>query len=163
VLSYTGSYYSNIRDYQKGRPQTARPESLKLYKQWGEDLEQFIDRSPKWGGGTSYRGFTTSPERFEKLMADMVSGKELDMGGTSSWSTKKSIAEKFSWTDDTVGRYQVILECYGQNRGTSIQAVSRFFAEEEVLVSRHARYKIIGTRQEGSLTVFEVEEVSNGW
>lgn len=163
VLSYTGSYYSNIRDYQKGRPQTARPASLKLYKQWGEDLEQFIDRSPKWGGGTSYRGFTTSPERFEKLMADMVSGKELDMGGTSSWSTKKSIAEKFSWTDDMVGRYQVILECYGQNRGTSIQAVSRFFAEEEVLVSRHARYKITGTRQEGSLMIFKVEEVSNGW
>ncbi len=162
IDSYTGSYYPDIRNYQKGLLQTARPASLERYKQWGEDLEQFIDRSPKWGGGATYRGFSTSPERFEKLMADMVSGKELDMGGTSSWSAKKSVAEKFSETSLT-GHYPVILECPGQNRGTSIRAVSRFLEEEEVLVSRHARYKIIGTRQEGSLMIFEVEEVSNGW
>jgi len=162
IDSYSGSYYSDIRNHQKGRLQTARPASLERYKQWGEDLEQFIDRSPKWGGGTTYRGFSTSPERFEKLMTDMVSGKELDMGGTSSWSTKKSMATKFSETS-MAGHYPVILECPGQNRGTSIRAVSRFLEEDEVLVSRHARYKITGTRQEGSLMIFEVEEVSHGW
>jgi len=160
---YSGSHYSDIRNYQKGRLQTARPASLERYKQWGEDLEQFIDRSPKWGGGATYRGFSTSPERFEKLMADMVSGKELDMGGTSSWSTKKSMAEQFSGIGGGAGYYPVILECTGQNRGTSIRAVSSFLEEDEVLVSRYARYKIRGTRQEGSLMIFEVEEVSNGW
>lgn len=162
IDSYSDMYYSSIRDYQKGRPQNARPETLEKYKQWGEDLEQFIDRSPKWGGGTTYRGFTTSQERFEKLMADMVSGKELDMGGTSSWSSQKSVAEKFS-SSRRGGRYSVILECPGQNRGTSIRAVSSFLEEDEVLVSRQARYKITGTRQEGSLMIFEVDEVSNGW
>lgn len=162
IDSYSDMHYAFIRDYQKGRPQNARPSTLEKYKQWGEDLEQFIDSSPKWGGGTTYRGFTTSQERFEKLMADMVSGKELDMGGTSSWSTQKSIAEKFS-SSRRGGRYSVILECPGQNRGTSIRAVSSFLEDDEVLVSRHARYKITGTRQEGSLMIFEVEEVSNGW
>lgn len=162
IDAYSDVYYTSIRDYQKGRPQNAQPSTLEKYKQWGEDLEQFIDRSPKWGGGTTYRGFTTSQERFEKLMADMVSGKELDMGGTSSWSTQKSVAEKFS-SSRRGGRYSVILECPGQNRGTSIRAVSTAREEDEVLVSRHARYKITGTRQEGSLTIFEVEEVSNGW
>lgn len=162
IDSYSDMHYASIRDYQKGRPQNARPSTLEKYKQWGEDLEQFIDSSPKWGGGTTYRGFTTSQERFEKLMADMVSGKELDMGGTSSWSTQKSIAEKFS-SSRRGGRYSVILECPGQNRGTSIRAVSSFLEDDEVLVSRHARYKITGTRQEGSLMIFEVEEVSNGW
>lgn len=162
VESYSSSYYTDIRNYQKGRPQNASQRKLDRYKQWGEDLEQFIAQSPKWGGGTTYRGFSTSPERYEKLLADMASGKELDMGGTSSWSTSKVQAEKFAklngWDD-----YSVIIECKGPNRGTSIRALAAYPDEDEVLVSRHARYKITGTRQEGSFMIFEVEEVSNGW
>ena len=163
VRSYSGNYYTEIRNYQKGRLQNASQADLDRYKQLGEDLEQFIDQSPKWGGGTTYRGFSTSPERYEKLLADMASGKELDMGGTSSWSTNRSKAEQFSASESGLDDWQVVLECKGPNRGTSIRAVSIYTEEDEVLVSRLARYKITGTRQEGSFTIFEVEEVSNGW
>ena len=93
----------------------------------------------------------------------MASGKELDMGGTSSWSTNRSKAEQFSSSDAGIDDWLVVLECKGPNRGTSIRAVSRYTEEDEVLVSRLARYKITGTRQEGSFAIFEVEEVSNGW
>lgn len=163
IRSYSGNYYTEIRNYQKGRLQNASQADLDRYKQLGEDLEQFIAQSPKWGGGTTYRGFHTSPERYEKLLADMASGKELDMGGTSSWSTNRSKAEQFSASGSGLDDWQVVLECKGPNRGTSIRALSIYTAEDEVLVSRLARYKITGTRQEGSFTIFEVEEVSNGW
>ncbi len=163
IMSYSSDYYTAIRNYQKGRPQNASQADLDRYKQWGEDLEQFIAQSPKWGGGATYRGFHTSPERYEKLLADMASGKELDMGGTSSWSTNRSKAEQFSSSRSGLDDWQVVLECKGPNRGTSIRALSRYSHEDEVLVSRLARYKITGTRQEGSFTIFEVEEVSNGW
>ena len=163
VRSYLGNYYTEIRNCQKGRPQNAIQADLDRYKQLGEDLEQFIAQSPKWGGGTTYRGFHTSPERYEKLLADMASGKELDMGGTSSWSTNRSKAEQFSSSGAGIDDWLVVLECKGPNRGTSIRAVSRYTDEDEVLVSRQARYKITGTRQEGSFAIFEVEEVSNGW
>ena len=163
VRSYSGNYYTEIRNYQKGRPQNASQADLDRYKQLGEDLEQFIAQSPKWGGGTTYRGFHTSPERYEKLLADMASGKELDMGGTSSWSTNRSKAEQFSSSGAGIDDWLVVLECKGPNRGTSIRALSNYTEEDEVLVSRQARYKITGTRQEGSFAIFEVEEVSNGW
>jgi hypothetical protein len=163
ISSYSGNYYTEIRNYQKGRTGHASQADLDRYKQLGEDLEQFIAQSPKWGGGTTYWGFSTSPERYEKLLADMASGKELDMGGTSSWSTKRSKAEQFSSSGAGLDDWQVVLECKGPNRGTSIRAVSNYTEEDEVLVSRHARYKITGTRQEGSFTIFEVEEVSDGW
>ena len=163
VRSYSGNYYTEIRNYQKGRQQNASQADLDRYKQLGEDLEQFIAQSPKWGGGTTYRGFHTSPERYEKLLADMASGKELDMGGTSSWSTNRSKAEQFSSSDAGIDDWLVVLECKGPNRGTSIRALSIYTEEDEVLVSRQARYKITGTRQEGSFAIFEVEEVSNGW
>lgn len=160
---YSGPFYKEIRDCQKGREMNVRASTLDTYKRWGEDLEQFIAQSPKWGGGTTYRGFSTSPERYEKLLADMASGKELDMGGTSSWSTRRSKAEQFSGSGAGLDDWQVVIECKGPNRGTSIRAVSAYTEEDEVLVSRQARYKITGTRQEGSFTIFEVEEVSNGW
>ena len=163
VRSYSGNYYTEIRNCQKGRPQNASQADLDRYKQLGEDLEQFIAQSPKWGGGTTYRGFHTSPERYEKLLADMASGKELDMGGTSSWSTNRSKAEQFSSSGAVIDDWLVVLECKGPNRGTSIRALSNYTEEDEVLVSRQARYKITGTRQEGSFAIFEVEEVSNGW
>lgn len=127
-----------------------------------DNLEKFIADSPKWGGPPTYRGFTTSPERYEKLLADMASGKELSLNGPASWSTEKAEAKDFA-KQGGLDDYSVVLECKGQNRGTSIKALSAFPSEDEVLVSRQARYKITGTRQEGSFTIFEVEEVSNGW
>lgn len=167
IQSYTGEEYSNIRNYQKGRATLAdyTPSTLDQWRRWGDSLEAFIDKSPKWAGSTTYRGFRTSDERFEKLLADMVNGRELDMGGTSSWSTN------FGRSAGTFAKHRlvepgikaVVLECKGPNRGTSIKALSEYVTEDEVLVSRHARYKITGTRQEGNLTIFEVEEVSDGW
>lgn len=126
-------------------------------------LEKFIEDSPKWGGPPTYRGFYTSHERFERLITDMASGKELNLNGPSSWSTSKIAAEKFAKSELVSDGHSVVLECKGPNRGTSIKALSNFQSEEEVLVSRQARYKILGTRQEGRVTIFEVEEVSNGW
>ena len=126
-------------------------------------LEKFIADSPKWGGPPTYRGFYTSPERFERLITAMASGKELNLNGPSSWSTSKIAAEKFAKSKVGLDGHSVVLECKGPNRGTSIKALSNFQSEEEVLVSRQARYKILGTRQEGPVMIFEVEEVSNGW
>lgn len=161
IDSYTANYYKGIRDYQKGRDISARPAMIDRYKQWGEDLEQFIGLAPKWSGGPTYRGFSTSSERLQELIADMANGTELNMGGTSSWSTSYRQACQFSGIGS--GDKAVVLECRGIQRGTSIQTLSGIRDEEEVLVSKNARYKITGTRQEGNLTIFEVEEVSDGW
>ena len=163
---YTGFHYTDIRHAQMGTVETWRGEDfVKKMEGFGKSLETFIAKTPYWAGGTTFRGFATSKERFEKLMADVADGAIIDTRGISSWSTNEAIAKRFATSGvGLAGRdYSVILKCEGQNRGTSIKAVSAYAREDEVLVSKDARYKIKSVEQKENVYILNVEEVSDGW
>ena len=163
LIDYTGKYYTEIRHAQRGAFSSRGADFVKRMEDSGKSLETFIVNAPYWAGGTTFRGFVTSKERFEKLMADVANGAIIDMRGLSSWSTNANIAKAFATDGARGGNYSVILKCEGQNRGTSIKAVSKFKDEDEVLVSKDARYKIKSIEQKDNVYVLNVEEVSDGW
>ena len=158
---YTGPWYKDVRAYNQGSDLSRLDKDDKaIVVKTSNDLEKFIDAAPKWSGGPTYRGMTISNEAFDKFVMSAANGNIVHMGGTSSWSTDDYVAHLYS---DQRGDHHVVFVCNGPQRGTSIRDISAHRGEDEVLVSRHARYKITGTRQEGQLTIFEVEEVSDGW
>lgn len=158
VGAYTSIGYIDVRRYQNGLPvkrATAAKEA--------EGVERFIANSPKWDGGTTYRGVITDVEELPAMMEALANGGVIDMRGTSSWTTNRTIAEHFSLDQDDDRVLSIIFECHGKNRGSSIKAISQIPREDEILVSKDARYHITGTRQESKKIIFEVEEVSDGW
>lgn len=128
------------------------------------DLEDFIHRSPKWDGGTTYRGMSLSDKELNQLITDLKGGKG-DMLGSSSWSTCKGTSEGFA--DMHIGEKSVkfhdektnsvVLIASKHSKATSIQHISRFgSAEEEVLSSKDVRWKFVRKYEKGGYTYIEV-------
>ena len=80
---------------------------------------------------------------------------DINGGGTASWSTERTVAKQFA----TGGSTRLIFSCETQNMGTSIRHISKYKSESEVLVSKNARYKVIGTpKTVNGYTYVEVKE-----
>lgn len=137
---YTGNYYSDIRSAQTGEDDDPR------YKKMADDLEEFIDKAPKWAGGTTYRGIGLWEESdLEAFRTAQASRTPIEMYGSSSWSTDKETAKYFAERD---GDIHVVFVCSkGQPMGTSIGGLSSHPNESEILTSTKARWLIIRVRQ----------------
>lgn len=122
VWQWTNGAYSGIRHVQQGVGTYDEP----YFKKLGDNLERFIERSAKWGGGTTYRGIGTN--------ADIKVGETFDMRGTASWSTQESVARNFAYGDGTVFVSKT------QSRGVSTNFSHQHHSEREVTVSRKALY-----------------------
>lgn len=151
--------YYHMRLMQSGADlssyQSVNVANLKKHE---EALESFIQDSPKWSGGPTYRGIDLDDEAFESLKDAVSSGQWLNMRGTSSWTTDPDIADHFIGED-----HSVVFVCKGPNRGTSIMDLSEKPYESEVLVSKHARYQVQKVEMKRDVMFIEVEEVSDGW
>lgn len=134
LKGYTGdNNYGAIRDAQRGGKQSAK------IVQMGNDVETYIDKAPKWSGGETYRGVTLS----KKELNSLVVGATIDMGGTSSWSSKQSVATKFADKAKYYrGKNPVVFVSTTQKNGTGIRHLSKLKSEEEVLVSKNSKYTI---------------------
>ena len=124
-------------------------------KKRAETLEEFIEKSPQWHGGTTYRGMTLSDSELKDVMNSLRNGT-FDNRGTASWSTSESIADGFA--DDKHGSlsetYQgetktnrVVLKLSEQKHATSIKHLSHYSHEQEVVASKRCRYRLV-KRQE---------------
>ena len=60
-----------------------------------DDLEKFIEASPKWNGGTTYRGMSLSPKEVDDTIKQLKAGN-FNNKGAASWSTDMSTANGFS-------------------------------------------------------------------
>lgn len=138
--------------------------SLKEIQQRAEDLEKFITKSPKWAGGTTYRGMSLSPKEVEQLRADLQVGRG-NMQGAASWSTRESCSQSFAGhhigeTSPVYGdrkSVRVVLVAHRHRKATSIQYLSEFYSEDEVLSSKDCRWKIVREYTKGGYTYFDVE------
>lgn len=159
VSGYTDGYATDMRNWQQyGDGYILDGMSAKEARTMSEQCEKFIKLSPKWDGGEIYRGICVDEDTAMKILDDIYySGKPLDMKGTSSWTSDKSIADDFSeWSGGDVA---IIFKAPGTNKGTSIDHISDF-SQSEVLVSKDARWdvkRIEGGIDDGYL-VIEMEE-----
>lgn len=159
VSGYTDGAATDMRIWQQGGKQWDMQElTPKEAKIMSEQVEKYIAKAPKWDGGEIYRGIGISEDDAHKLLDDIAfSMKPLDMKGTSSWTSDKSIADDFSeWNGADVA---VIFKAPGTKKGTSIDHISDF-SQSEVLVSKDARWdvkNIQGSIDDGYL-VIEMEE-----
>lgn len=133
VHEWSDGSFIEIREVQRGLGGNA------VVTERAALLEEYIAKAPKWGGGTTYRGVnsTTLPQV----------GDVIDMRGSSSWSSSLGEAQYFSYvsTDgNNWGKLPLIFQSKTQRHGTSIRHLAEYSSEDEVLVSKNARYRVTG-------------------
>lgn len=129
-----------------------------------DDIETFIEKSPKWSGSMTFRGMTLSQKEYDNLIDELKQGIA-DMQGSASWSTVRAVSERFAGyhygeTSPVYGdikNIKVVLYSKTQERATSIQHLSEFFSEYEVLVSKTAKYKFVKIEKLGDYIFVMVE------
>lgn len=137
--------YSEIRRYQRG--EALKFLEAKEAKRLSDSLENYIQKAPRWNGGTTYRGITESNDGLAKL----IPGNPVEMGGTSSWSATQSISIDFAERNITDARpNMVIYHCETQSKGTGIKHISIHEIEDEILCSMESKYKVIKTEQDAN-------------
>ncbi len=137
VENYTGVYYRDIREYQQsGEPKEAA--------EYAQGIENYIKVAPKWDGGVTYRGISDIPnDVYEQLT---TKGNVIDMKGTSSWSSRESVARNFAGMS-TFGN-NIVFVSETQSRGTSIRHLSTIPHEDEVVASKDASYVVKRTKKD---------------
>lgn len=129
--------------------------NVALLKSEAKRIEGYIERAPKWGGGVTYRGMSLP----SSVVKGLTVGGTFDVNaGTASWSTQESTARSFSKSGS--GGRHVVFVSQTQSKGTSIKHISYFTKENEVLVSKNARYTItnISTKSGSPYTYVYVKE-----
>lgn len=134
IRSYSGSAYGDIRHFQTQGP----PPDM---KEAADAIESFIEKSPKWDGGTVYRGMRVDHATAWKIVSNAMAGKTISMLGSSSWSSDDSVAEGFAETYNSKKYTGIIFRSSGKQNGTSIKHLSNMSYENEVLMSNSARWK----------------------
>lgn len=165
-FSYQWDY--EIRRYQSGLLDhtfvSRHGHSYEEIKKRAEDLEEWIDRSPKWDGGTTYRGMCLSKKQLGDLIDKLTSEEGAGMLGASSWSTNKETSTYFAGvgyhgeiTPYELKTQKVILVAKTQKNATSLRYLSHFKGEYEVLSSQRNRYRFLRMRERGGYIYIEVE------
>lgn len=140
ITSYTCHNYTGIRRASDGLS------GYEYLVDKANAIEEFIDKSPKWGGGELHRGLDVSYSDLCEMVSRAQKKEPIDMQGISSWSSDYDTAEYFALE---MGNNPVILHTNGSktNAGTSIAHLSGY-SEGEVLVSSKAVFKPTGIEKD---------------
>lgn len=132
VNDYSDRAYSIVREYQRGQKTRNDQKAADVSRK----LETYIEKAPKWGGSATYRGVSSS--NVPKV------GDLIDMGGTSSWTTRSDIAANFANTAKSsgLGNNMIVFKSNTQRSGTSIRHLSHSPHEDEVVVSKKTKYRV---------------------
>ena len=172
VKSFSFQWDWEIRQIQCGNTKfkSRYGHDLAEIEKRAKDLEEFIANSPQWKGGTTYRGMSLSDLELNDVLSALNSGIFNNLG-SASWSTKESISRGFSgahisekspqFGDKKTNRVVLVLK--EQKHATSIQHLSRFENEAEVLASKNNRYRFVSktilTKNGKKFIYIEVEAV----
>ena len=165
VFGFSYEWDFEIRAVQSGNTnfKSRHGHTIEDIKKKAQDIEDFLSKSPKWAGGTIYRGMTLSPKEVDAFRKDLKAGRGNMLGG-SSWSTRLGTAKRFAGyhTGETSVKYGdiktkfVICICDNTKNATSIKHLSHFPNEDEVYSSMANRYKFISEKDDGTYIYFTV-------
>lgn len=130
---WSGGGYKSVREAQQ-----QAIEGKSYDKEWfasGELLEDYISKAPKYNG-EMYRGLNLNKKESKEIINHLKNGDSIDMLGTSSWTSRESVA------NELIQGSGIQFRVSKTNKGTSIQHLSAYGKKEaEILVSKTARYK----------------------
>lgn len=149
VASYTSENYTAIRAYQTGK----KNDYTKKFSRDAKTIEDYIEKAPKWNDGTLYRGINVENGDVKSIFKP---GTELDMQGTSSWSSDKGVSETFTWGSGT----KVIFQCDKISKATSVTHISNNPSEKEVLVSKDTKYVTKKISKKGKYYYVYLDEIT---
>lgn len=137
ILAFTMDDYIDFRKYQQGHKVKNTNSHGRTFNEMERNIEEFIEASPKWAG-ISYRGISLPKSIVKKYQV----GDIIDMKGTNSWSTNMTTSIDYARKNLKKGYVSVIYIAAEQPKGTSIQGLSRYISEHEILCSKDARWEI---------------------
>ena len=150
---WTDEKYADIRRFQNGGVNG-------INSALSKDVEKYIKGMPKYNGKRVYRGLEVL-DSSKTHFANMKKGQVIDMQGTSSWTSKADI---FSNLD-------VQIHLKNPKSGVSVQHISEFDDEYELLFSRDTKFKVLkveekkigrGTNKITQINI-NVEEILPNW
>lgn len=113
-----------------------------------KNIEGYIKKAPKWSGGRLYRGLEIAAEDYESFVANIKAGKNVRLGGSSSWSSDRNVADTFAGhvrgIDINGDKMSVVLinSSRRTDLGASISNLSGAPTKEwEVLVTEQAHFE----------------------
>ena len=119
-------------------------------------LERFIELSPKWNGGTTWRGLDLPDNVIEQFKV----GQTFDPMGIASWSTEQDVARGFTRLSN-----QFYLRCEKPQNGTSIKFASNCPSEDEVMTSGRCQYRVVNITKTTDgyrpITIVDLEPIAN--
>ena len=142
IGEWSTSAYGEIRTIQQGKTPTWLPkDAIEHYKNAINDLETFIDRAPKWAGGTMYRGIKVDAATLNKYMQVVAIYAE---NALTSFTTNEKNAQGFSVSYDENRPHRVVFKTTSKTtkHGASITRETRMRDEDEVLMSSKAKFRI---------------------
>jgi len=152
---WTGGDYIGVRALQSGRisdyPYYTRDDIAKTKKQ-AEAIEAFINDAPPYEG-TLYRGIGADVSQFKV-------GGRIDMGGTSSWSSSKDMAEDFAMGEGGGRNSVVLISTKKISKAAGIESIMQT-GEDEVLVSESVKYDVKKIMRSGRIDYVYVEEAAD--
>jgi len=109
-------------------------------------IEQFVNSAPKFPKRKLYRGMGLEGKRARRFVEQLRPGGTMKINATSSFTSKKSVAKKFSEAER--GGAEIVLEVKGGvDRSASIKAVHDFQpSQDEVLVGIGTKLRIVRVR-----------------
>lgn len=149
IYSFTSENYEAIRAYQQG----VKNDYTKKFSRDAKTIEEYIEKAPKWNEGTLYRGINIESGDAKSLFKP---GTEMDMKGTSSWSSEKKIADSYTFGSGT----KVIFQCDKISKATSVTHLSDNPSEKEVLVSKDTKYISKKVSKKGNIYYVYLDEVT---
>lgn len=148
IYSFTSENYEAIRAYQQG----VKNDYTKKFSRDAKTIEDYIEKAPKWNEGTLYRGINIENGDAKSLFKP---GTEMDMKGTSSWSSEKKIADSYTFGSGT----KVIFQCDKISKATSVTHLSDNPSEKEVLVSKDTKYISKKVSKKGNIYYVYLDEI----
>ena len=117
-----------------------------------ESIDQYVKKMPAFEG-MIHRGMTFKSEDARKSFLSKIS-KGYSLEAMSSFSSSKKIAEDFAGTSSNG-----IIFTVKNKSGASIKQLSKIKEEEEVLVPKDTKYRIVGKpKKVGGVVVVQMEE-----
>ncbi len=154
IEAWCGEDYKNIRAFQNGDMSHSSVDGVKQGAVNAHIIEQFIEKSPKWKGGTTYRGISGSEDILDKIRESLHNGSEYSMLGTAAWAFTKDSAMDHAKNN----KIPIIFVSQTQKKGTAINAFSQLTYDNEVIVSEKARYQIVDMKQKDGIWWINVRE-----
>lgn len=142
VHTFTTSLYPKIRAADRGENKSV------VMQRHAKGINKYLEKMPKHDG-VIYRGLEIDENKFDTKIFEKSLTNPKGLDAFSSFSTDREVAERFArrGVAGSIGedKFEVILTVRNKS-GVSIQALSRTPQEDEVLVPKGTKYKILAKK-----------------